>query len=281
MGVEGLVIAVTGVATGIGRAAARGLAEAGAVVVGTDIDVTRGGAVAEGLRAEGKEMTFVPGDVRIPSDCSRFIEAVVSAHGRIDALVNNVGGPGARSYPSTLDVDPEEFDDLIALNLRSAFFCSQAAIKAMRQQGRGSIVNVTSVVGNQAMARQVVYAISKAALDHLTRCLAVEFMDDGIRVNSVVIGGAPTRQVAQAFAQISETFAVTPPSPERFPPVLGATSLDEIVDAIAFLCSPASRGVTAAAVAVDRARSAGAVFSAALLDALAGRWTVDPPEANP
>jgi NAD(P)-dependent dehydrogenase (short-subunit alcohol dehydrogenase family) len=275
MGVEGLVVAVTGVATGIGRATARGLASQGASVVGMDIDAERGESVASGLRADGHAMTFVAGDVRDPADGARFIETVLGAHGRIDALVNNVGGPGARSYASTLDVGPDEFDDLLALNVRSAFFCSQAAIRAMQRQGGGAIVNVSSVVGNQAMARQVVYAISKAAVDHLTRCLAVEFIDDDIRVNSVVIGGAPTRQVAQAFAQVSEAFGVAPPQIERIPPILGATSLDEIVDAIVFLCSPASRGVTAAAVTVDRARSAGAVFSAALLDALAGRWTVD------
>jgi NAD(P)-dependent dehydrogenase (short-subunit alcohol dehydrogenase family) len=142
----------------------------------------------------------------------------------------------------------------------------------MKAQGGGSIVNVSSVVGNQAMENQAVYAISKAALDHLTRCLAVEYLEDHIRVNTVIIGGAPTGGAARTFSEVSAVYGRTPDI-ATFPPSMATTPLDEITDAISFLCSDLSRGVTATALAVDHARSAGAVFSAALKDALAGKWT--------
>ncbi|WP_322762032.1 SDR family oxidoreductase [Frankia sp. Cr2] len=272
MALDGKVIAVTGVTTGIGRAAARSFARQGALVVGVGRRSDRGEQVAAALRAEGHSMIFVTGDVTRPDECTRFIDTAITAHGRVDALVNNVGGSGTPTYVPTVDVTPAQFDESVALNLRSAFFCSQAAVKHMRTAGGGAIVNVSSCVGTQAMATQVVYAISKAALDHLTRCLAVEYLEDGIRVNTVVIGGAMTKQSARALSEVAAATHRPVPTAETLPDAVQGTDMDSIVDALAFLCSDASRGVTATAVAVDRARSAGAVFSAALLDALGGRW---------
>ena len=273
MTVEGKVVAITGVTTGIGRAAARTFAREGALVVGAGRRTERGNEIAGALRGEGHTMTFVTADVTRPEDCERFIDAAMAEHGRIDALVNNVGGPGELLYVPTEDVTTEQFNDLIALNVTSAFFCSQSAIRHMLVSGTGSIVNVSSVVGSQAMARQAVYAIGKAALDHLTRCLAVEYLDRGIRVNSVIIGGALTKQVARALSEVSESMGGRAPDPERMPSAVQATPMDQIVAALAFLCGDESLGVTATALAVDRARTAGAVFSAALYDALGGRWT--------
>jgi NAD(P)-dependent dehydrogenase (short-subunit alcohol dehydrogenase family) len=232
----------------------------------------RGEAIAAELRAEGHTMTFVAGDVSRPEDCAKFVEAAVTDHGRIDALVNNVGGPGTPMYISTDSVTPEQFDEGIALNLKSAFFCATEAIRHMKAQGGGSIVNVSSVVGHQAMATQTVYAIGKAALDHLTRCLAVEYLEAGIRVNSLIIGGAATGQSARGLSEVSALFGHAAPTPETLPLAVQATPMEEIVDSIALLCSDLSRGITATAVAVDQGRTAGALFSAALMDALAGKW---------
>ena len=272
-GVAGKVIAVTGVSSGIGRACAGSLARQGALVVGVGRRADRGAAIADELRAEGHTMTSVTGDMTVVADCVRFIDAVVAEHGRIDALVNNVGGSGVPTYVPSEEVTPEQFDESIALNVRSAFFCSTAAIRHMKRQGGGSIVNISSVVGNQAMAAQVVYGIAKAGLDHLTRCLAVEFLQDRIRVNSIIIGGAMTGQSARALSEVSELYGLPAPTAETLPLAVQGTAMDEITDAIEFLCSDASRGVTATAVAVDQGRSAGAIFSAALTDALAGKWT--------
>jgi NAD(P)-dependent dehydrogenase (short-subunit alcohol dehydrogenase family) len=270
---SGKVVAITGVSAGIGRAAAQSLARRGALVVGVDLRAERAGQIAAELEAEGFAMTARAGDVSDPTECARFVDGVVAERGRIDVLINNVGGAGTPAYMPTDAVTPEQFDDGLNRNLKSAFFCATAAIRHMKTQGGGSIVNVSSVVGNQAMATQVVYAIAKAALDHLTRCLAVEFDGDGIRVNTLMIGGAMTSQSQRMLAEVSAAQRRPTPTAETLPPSVQATPMEEITDALAFLCSDQSRGVTATALAVDQARSAGSVFSAALLDALGGRWT--------
>ena len=198
-------------------------------------------------------------------------------HGRLDALVNNVGGPGSRTYVPTAEVTPALFDQVMALNVRATFFCSQAAIARMAAQGGGSIVNITSVVGNQAMARQTTYAIAKAAVDHLTRCLAVEHLGDEIPRQQrrhrwrTHPSGRPGHGTDDRGARDRAA------DPARMPPVVGATPMDEIVDAIAFLCE---QGIVASRQRHGRRPgqySAGAVFSAALLDAMTGRWTTDDP----
>lgn len=275
----GKVIAITGVSSGIGRAAARAFAAQGAKVVGIGRREARGRQIAEEINGAGHAFTFVAGDVTDAGDCQRLIDVAVATYGHIDALVNNVGGAAIPAvalpyYIPTDTVTPEQFDASIAMNLRSAFFCAQAAIKQMKKQGGGgAIVNVSSVVGNQAMATQVPYAISKAALDHLTRCLAAEFLEDGIRVNTLIIGGALTGQSAAALQERAVAAGKPVPTAETLPAAVQGTGMNEILDALAFLCSDQSRGVTATAVAVDRARSAGALFSSALLDALSGQWT--------
>jgi 2-deoxy-D-gluconate 3-dehydrogenase len=271
--VVGKVVAITGVSSGIGRAFAKSLARQSALVAGVGRRADRGAAIADELRAEGHTMTSVTGDVTVVADCVRFIDDVVAEYGRIDALVNNVGGAGVPTYVPSEEVTPEQFDQGIVLNVKSAFFCSMAAIGHMKRQGGGSIVNISSVVGNQAMAAQSVYGIAKAGLDHLTRCLAVEFLQDGIRVNTVIIGGAMTGQSARTLSEVSASYGLPAPTAETLPLAVQGTPMNEITDAIEFLCSDASRGVTGTAIAVDQARSAGAVFSAALMDALAGRWT--------
>ncbi|MGE0388092.1 MAG: SDR family NAD(P)-dependent oxidoreductase [Gammaproteobacteria bacterium] len=274
MNVEGKVVAITGVTTGIGRAAMRGFARRGARVVGAARRTERGEELVAELRAEGCTASFVTADVSRPEDCRRLIEATVAEHGRIDGLVNNAGGSGGGdTYTETHLETPERFAQIVHLNLLSAFFCSTAAIPHMQRQGGGSIVNVSSVVGTQAMARQALYASSKAALNQLSRCMAVEYLDDGIRVNSLIIGGAATKAAAKAMTQAKTMFAGAGATPETMPLAVQATEMDAIVDAMLLLCSDASRAITAADIPVDRARSAGAVFSAALMDALAGRWT--------
>jgi len=217
-------------------------------------------------------MSAVAGDVSRTEDCERFIDAAASAYGRIDALVNNVGDPGSPIYRASHEVTRADFDAGIAANLASAFFCSTNAIRHMKAQGGGSIINVFSVVGHLAAERQVVYAISKAAMDHLTRCLAIEYLEDHIRVNTLIIGGAATGAAARSIGELSALYGRAPDA-EKLPLSMSATPLDEIIDAVAFLCSDLSRGVTATSIAVDHARAAGAVFSEAMGAALAGNWT--------
>lgn len=275
MNVEGKVVAITGVTTGIGRAAFLGFARRGALVVGAARRTERGEQLVRQLREEGRRASFVTADVSKPEDCRKVVEATVTEHGRIDALVNNAGGGqvAGPTYVETEKETPERFTAIVNLNLLSAFFCSTAAIPHMKRQGGGSIVNVSSVVGTRAMAGQALYAVSKAALNQLSRCMAVEYLHDGIRVNNLIIGGAATKAAAMAMEDAKQMFGAAGARPETMPLSVQATEMDAIVDAMLLLASDASRGITAGDIPVDQARSAGAVFSAALMDALAGRWT--------
>lgn len=275
MSVAGKVVVITGVTTGIGKAAFTGFARAGASVVGGARRTDRGEQMAAQLRAEGHRASFVTADVSKPEDCRTLIDAAMAEHGRIDCLINNAGGSNIAgpTYAKSETETPERFAAIVNLNLLGTFFCCTAAIPHMKRQGGGSIVNVSSVVGTQAMAGQALYAAAKAGVNQLTRCLAVEYLNDHIRVNSLIIGGAATKAAATAMSEAMEMFPGSKVTPETMPLSVQATDMDAIIDAMKLLCSDGSRAITAADIAVDEARSAGAVFSDALMAAMAGRWT--------
>ena len=275
MDVSGKVVVITGVTTGIGKAAFMGFARAGALVVGGARRTERGEELVKQLRDEGHRASFVTADFSKAEDCRKLVDAAIAEHGRIDCLVNNAGGSNIAgpTYAKTETETPERFAAIVNLNLLGTFFCCTAAIPHMKKQGGGSIVNVSSVVGTQAMAGQAIYASAKAAVNQLTRCLAVEYLNDHIRVNSLIIGGAATKASATAMTEAMEMFPGSNVKPETMPLSVQATDMHAIVDAMKLLCSDGSRAITAADIPVDEARSAGAVFSEALMAALAGRWT--------
>lgn len=275
MDIQDKVVVITGVTGGIGKAAMQAFARAGAKVVGGARRTERGEQLAAQLRAEGHQASFVTADVSRPEDCRRLIDAAVAEHGRIDCLINNAGGSdiAGPTYARSEDETPERFAAIVNVNLQSTFFCSTAAIPHMKRQGGGSIINVTSVVGTQAMAGQVIYAAAKAGVNQMSRGLAVEYLHDHIRVNALVIGGAPTRGAGAAMADAAQMVGGAKASVDSMPLSVQATDMDAIVDAMKLLCSDASRAITAAEIPVDSARGAGAVFSEALYAAMAGRWT--------
>ena len=182
---NGQVALVTGAARGLGQAISLALAHAGADVALGLRDVNTQGDVAAQIEAMGRRVISLQMDMRHLDQISRAIDDTVRHFGRIDILVNNAGlGPDNLAE----NVREEDFDLTLAVNLKGTFFASQAAGRVMIQQKSGHIINLSSQAGFVALPTESVYCMTKAAIAHLTKCLAVEWGKYNITVNAV----APT-----------------------------------------------------------------------------------------
>jgi NAD(P)-dependent dehydrogenase (short-subunit alcohol dehydrogenase family) len=184
---------VTGATSGIGRAAAVALADAGWWVLATGRDEKRGREVGDELGGSGE---FLGGDLTEPGLPARLVERA-GGEAPLGLLVNCAGIHFLADLPET---EPERWDELMALNLRAAVMAARAAIPAMSAAGGGVIVNVSSEAGIVAVPRQVAYNVSKAALLMLTQSIAVDHAEDGIRAVSICPGTTRTALVEEAIA---------------------------------------------------------------------------------
>lgn len=187
---EGKTAVVTGGGRGIGKGIARQMARAGAniVVAGrtqSTLDGTRVECEALGVRA-----ITVRSDVTVHSDIERIVAEALAAFGYIDCWVNNAGGGDAEDYASLIDVTEEQWDAIVDLNLKAAFFGSQAAARVMSRGG--SIINITSRSGNTPCPATGQYGAAKAGLQNLSATMAIEWGHKNIRVNCVAPGVVPT-----------------------------------------------------------------------------------------
>ena len=185
------IAVVTGSTSGIGAAIARAFAQEGAQVVITGRRADRGdGVVAEIVNAGGQAV-FAQADMAIPEDCRRVCERAKEAFGGLDILVNNAGiFPRAKFEETT----PEFWDNMFAVNTRSAFLCSQAAVPMMRARGGGAIINMGSTLPWSMGDNLFAYGCSKGAMYTMTRQLAGILRKDKIRVNWVTIGWVLTEK---------------------------------------------------------------------------------------
>ena len=190
---SGQVALVTGGGTGIGRATSLMFAREGADVV---VNYFRSKADAESAVAEieavGRRAVAVKADVSDDGEVCGMVEAAVEAFGRLDILVNNAGTTEPIPYGQLDDMTVEVWDRIMDVNAKGTFLCSRAAIKVMRSNGGGQIINITSVAGYTGMGSCIAYAASKAAIINITRALAIGQAPD-IRVNAVAPGVVETR----------------------------------------------------------------------------------------
>lgn len=178
--VEGKVVIVTGGATGIGRGICEVLAREGARVLIANRSEQRGREAEAAIREAGGDATFVRSDITCESDCRELVEAAVRTYGKLDALVNNAGiFPRATLEETTWEM----WDQIIAVNLKGAFFCCKYAAPEMRKQGGGCIVNIGSANAYVGLPHLAAYSISKGGMITMTRNLANALAKDRIRVN--------------------------------------------------------------------------------------------------
>jgi len=194
----GKVAIVTGGGTGIGEAAARLLAASGADVVVGARKVERLEGVAESVRATGRRCLAVPTDVRLEEDVERLVDRTLAEFGRVDVVVNNAGG----SYLFPIEDTPvDRWDKSFDLNVRGPFMLTQAAGRHMLAQGSGVFVNISSGAGLTGVVGGVAYSASKAALQMLTRVVALEWGPKGIRANCIAVGAIASEGAVRSWTR--------------------------------------------------------------------------------
>lgn len=244
---DGKVALVTGASRGLGRAMALGMAGAGADVALVGRDGATLEPVAREIEAElGRQALCVPLDVADTAALEPAVERIVERFGRIDILVNNAG---MNVRNATLDFTAADWDAVLDTNLKGAFFLTQAVGRHMVRTGRGKILNISSMTAFLGVPTVPAYAASKAALQQLTRLLAVEWAEHNIQVNALAPGWIATEMTAPL--QTRPEFAPrhrwilsrTPAGRFGEPP--------ELVGAAVFLCSPAADFITGQVLAID------------------------------
>jgi len=239
----GQVALVTGAARGIGRACALALAHAGADVALGLRDAKTGGDLAKEIEAMGRRALRLQMDMSRLGEIQTAVEAAVAQFGRLDILVNNAG-----VAPENLaeNVREKDFDLTLAVNLKGTFFASQAAGRVMIKQRHGRIINLGSQAGFVALPTESIYCMTKAAISHLTRCLAVEWGQYDITVNAVAPTFIRTPGTEECLA--NDAFRAD---------VLSRIALGrigepmEVAAAVVYLASPAASLVTGTTLLID------------------------------
>ncbi len=239
---QGKVAIVTGASRGIGRACAVELARRGARVIVNHRDSAAGAEeTLAALQAAGGEGRVIRADVALIADANALIKGALDAYGRLDLLVNNAG--------TTRDMllammKEEDFDRVIAANLKSVYNCCKAAMRPMMKQRSGRIVNMTSVVGLAGQAGQTNYAASKAGIIAFTKSLAKEVGSRGITVNAVAPGYVATA-LTNGLPEELKAKAIEMTPLGRF------GTPEDVAYAVAFLCSDEAGYITGHVLTVD------------------------------
>ena len=245
MELEGRCAIVTGAARGLGAAHARALASAGARVVVADVLEREGEALAAELRDAGLEAIFVAADVA-SEDGAAAPAAAAERFGGAEILVNNAAVYLDLGRKRAFDeIAPEEWDHVMAVNVRGAWLCARAAVPHMRELGGGSVINISSATVHMGVPGFAHYVASKAALIGLTRALARELGPSGIRVNAIAHGLVSN----DASRQLNEPGYLAGSAQARAIP--REMTAGDLTGTVVFLASPASEFITGQTFLVD------------------------------
>ncbi|HEV3275443.1 MAG TPA: glucose 1-dehydrogenase [Terriglobia bacterium] len=238
------VALVTGAARGLGRAISLALAHAGADVALGLRDVSTAGELAAEIQALGRRALPLQMDMTRLDQIFPAVERAAAHFGHLDILVNNAGlAPGNLAE----DVSEADFDLTLAVNLKGTFFASQAAGRIMIRQQRGRIINMSSQAGFAALPTESVYCMTKAAIAHLTKCLAVEWGRHNITVNAV----APTFIFTPGTEEALADPAFRADVEERIAALHRIGEPMEVAGAVVFLASPAASLITGHTILID------------------------------
>jgi NAD(P)-dependent dehydrogenase (short-subunit alcohol dehydrogenase family) len=248
---SGKVALVTGAATGIGCATAIEFAKNGASVVVSDINTAGGSDTANLINDESGNATFVECDTSDNASVEELVNQIVKTHGRLDMAHNNAGIEGARV--PLVDLTEDQWDAVMAVNLKGVWLCMKYEIMQMLDQGNGAIVNTSSVAGLMGMTGSTAYGTAKHGVIGMTKIAALEYADRGVRVNAVCPGAVTTPMTDRLMRN----------DPEReemymsIQPVGRFGTPAEIASTVVWLCSDAASLVTGVALPVDGGIMAG------------------------
>jgi NAD(P)-dependent dehydrogenase (short-subunit alcohol dehydrogenase family) len=245
---EGRAYLVTGASSGLGRACAKALGAEGARVVCAGRRRDRLDETVNAIAASGGEAIAATGDTRDEAVCAQWVAKAVERFGGLDGLVNGAGVLGNGGVATT---DPAEWDRVMDSNLRSVYLMTRAAAPELARR-KGAVVNLSSVASHRPYANLAAYCVSKAAVDMLTRCAALDLAPDGVRVNAVNPGVVVT-ELHTVTSAVADYPAFLERSKATHP--IGRVGQPEEVAALAlYLLSDAAGWITGATMAIDGGR---------------------------
>jgi 3-oxoacyl-[acyl-carrier protein] reductase len=240
MDLKGKIALVTGSGRGIGKAIALKLSADGATVVINDV-TDESAAAAQEITAAGRPALFIKANVTASAEIGAMMERIIAEYGRIDILVNNAG---ITRDQLTMRMTDEEWDAVIAINLKGVFVCTRAVLKYMLKQRYGRIINISSISGIVGNPGQVNYCAAKAGIIGLTRTVSKEMASRLITVNAIAPGFIETDMTARIPAKLKEEFN------KRIPAgYFGST--EDVASAVAFFASDEARYITGQVLCVD------------------------------
>lgn len=248
---EGKVALVAGASRGIGAVTARAFARAGAAVVLGARDTAALASVVDAIRAEGGRAVAVATDVGDADSAERLVRTALDTYGRLDAAFNNATD-GPRPAPLA-DIDPDDFDRGIRTNIRGTFLGMKYQIPAMLEASGGSggaVVNMASVAGLRGVANLAAYTAGKAGIIALTQVAALDYADQGVRVNVVAPGPILTHHL-EAAGEVAQSMAA------ESTPMRRVGRSEEVAAAVLWLCSERSSYVTGTVLPIDGGQFAG------------------------
>jgi 3-oxoacyl-[acyl-carrier protein] reductase len=241
MQLENKIAVITGSGRGIGRAIALQLAKEGANIVVSDIDAATASDVVAEVGALGREAISVAGDISRLTDAQMLIDKTVETFGQIDFLINNAG---ITRDNLLMRMSEEEWDSVIAVNLKGTYNCIRSATKTLMKQRSGRIINIASVVGQMGNPAQINYAASKAGIIGMTKSAAKELASRNILVNAVAPGFIETAMTAKLPEQAREKLIGLIPLNRLGEP-------EDVAKVVLFLCSSSANYITGQVINVD------------------------------
>jgi 3-oxoacyl-[acyl-carrier protein] reductase len=248
MGIRGKVAIVTGGGSGIGRSTALAFAAAGANVVVANRTGVKAEGVAEEIKKTGGSAMSIQVDVSKGRDVQRMVSTSVEQFGGVDILINNAGiSPNG----TVTEISEEEWDECMAIDLRSVFLGAKYAIPVMQQRGGGVILNTAGTLGIRPCRNKAAYGAAKAGVINLTKAIALDYARDGIRCNVICPGYIDTPLTAHISAQDRDAFL------ELAQPLRGVIQPEEVASLALYLASDTARMITGQAYVIDGGQQAG------------------------
>lgn len=246
---SGKAALVTGAASGLGRATALALAQAGADLCIADVNASGLEETASAIRALSRKALIHAADLSVAENCAPAVQAAIATFGRLDALCNVAG---LIMFTNTPEMKIADWNKTIAVNLSAPFHLCQAAIPHLLEQN-GAIVNVSSTAAYVGEAYAAAYCASKAGLLQMTKAMAMEYVKKPIRINAVAPGGMMTNIAANLKMPEGVDYELI----KRFSGMRGLVEVEDVANMVAYLASPAGRGFHGSCVTMDAGITAG------------------------